>query len=166
MLMTCPQIFASHAIGGVVGNLLTGLFAQARVAAYDGTTSIAGGWLDHHYIQLGYQAADSAAGMSYSFVMTTIILWIMHFIPGMRLRCDETTEILGVDDAEMGEFAYDYVGIEAELGHSNGDAHFSEHVPADGHGAGGGREGRHSLSRQDSRVHKGHHDESVEKVHA
>jgi len=39
----------------------------------------------------------------------------MHFIPGLRLRCDEETEILGVDDAEMGEFAYDYVGIESEL---------------------------------------------------
>jgi len=39
----------------------------------------------------------------------------MHFIPGLRLRCDEDTEILGVDDAEMGEFAYDYVGLESEI---------------------------------------------------
>lgn len=39
----------------------------------------------------------------------------MHFIPGLRLRCDEETEILGVDDAEMGEFAYDYVGLESEI---------------------------------------------------
>ena len=39
----------------------------------------------------------------------------MHYIPFLRLRCDEETEIIGVDDAEMGEFAYDYVGIEAEL---------------------------------------------------
>ena len=48
--------------------------------------------------------------------MTTLILWILHFIPGMRLRCDEETEILGIDDKEMGEYAYDYVGIDAELG--------------------------------------------------
>lgn len=67
------QIFASHAIGGVVGNVLTGLFAQASVAGFDGTTVIAGGWLDHNYIQLGYQLADSTAGMSYSFVMTVCI---------------------------------------------------------------------------------------------
>lgn len=39
----------------------------------------------------------------------------MHYIPFLRLRCDEETEIIGVDDAEMGEFAYDYVGLEAEL---------------------------------------------------
>ena len=39
--------------------------------------------------------------------MTTIILWILHFIPGMRLRCDDETEILGVDDAELGEVNFD-----------------------------------------------------------
>ncbi|KAF8514011.1 ammonium transporter [Hysterangium stoloniferum] len=113
----CLDIFASHAIGGIVGNVLTGLFAQSSVAYFDGITVISGGWLDHHYVQLGYQVADSVAGLSYSFVMTTIILWVMHFIPGLRLRLsNEEAEIIGIDDAEMGEFAYDYVGIDAELG--------------------------------------------------
>jgi Amt family ammonium transporter len=42
----------------------------------------------------------------------------MHFIPGLRLRASEDAEILGIDDAEMGEFAYDYVGLEQEIGHS------------------------------------------------
>lgn len=54
----------------MIGNILTGLFAQSSVASFDGSAPIAGGWLDHHYIQLGYQIADSVAGMSYSFVMT------------------------------------------------------------------------------------------------
>lgn len=39
----------------------------------------------------------------------------MHFIPGLRLRVPEETEIIGIDEVEMGEFAYDYVGIETEL---------------------------------------------------
>jgi ammonium transporter, Amt family len=39
----------------------------------------------------------------------------MHVIPGLRLRANEEAEILGIDDAEMGEFAYDYVGLEAEI---------------------------------------------------
>lgn len=111
------DIFATHGVGGIVGNLLTGLFAQASVAGFDGFTVIPGGWLDHHYIQLAHQLADSVAGLSYSFVVTTIILWVMHFIPGLRLRASEEAEILGIDDAEMGEFAYDYVGIEQEIGH-------------------------------------------------
>lgn len=41
----------------------------------------------------------------------------MHFIPGCSLRLtNEDAEIIGIDDAEMGEFAYDYVGIDTELG--------------------------------------------------
>jgi len=111
----CLDIFASHGIGGIVGNILTGLFAQASVAHFDGFTVIAGGWLDHNYVQLGWQLADSACGFGYSFVMTTAILWIMHYIPGLRLRVDDEAEIVGIDDAEMGEYAYDYVGIESEI---------------------------------------------------
>ncbi|KAJ3573803.1 hypothetical protein NP233_g2198 [Leucocoprinus birnbaumii] len=114
------DIFASHAVGGMVGNVLTALFAQSSVAGADGlaSTPLPGGWLDHHWVQLGYQIADSCAGFGYSFVVTTIILWIMHFIPGLRLRASEEAEILGIDDAEMGEFAYDYVGLEQEIGHT------------------------------------------------
>jgi Amt family ammonium transporter len=99
----------------MVGNLMTGLFAQASVAGFDGITSIPGGWFDHHWVQLGYQIADLCAGFGYSLVMTTIILWIMHFIPGLRLRASEEAEIVGIDDAYLGEFAYDYVGTEPEL---------------------------------------------------
>jgi len=41
----CP---CSHGIGGMVGNVMTGLFAQASVAGFDGITAIPGGWFDHH----------------------------------------------------------------------------------------------------------------------
>ncbi|KAI5994898.1 ammonium transporter AmtB-like domain-containing protein [Pisolithus orientalis] len=141
------DIFASHAIGGVVGNVLTGLFAQASVAGADGVTVIPGGWLDHHWKQLGIQLADSVSGMSYSFVVTTIILWAMHYVPGLRLRCDEETEIIGVDDAEMGEFAYDYVGLDTEIpirGEYNS-------TPT---ATGGSREPPHSQSLQESELEK------------
>ena len=66
----------------------------------------------------------------------------MHFIPGLRLRASEEAEILGIDDAEMGEFAYDYVGI--DLG--NGNSH-EYHDDTHSHGplppTAGGREPRH-----------------------
>ena len=39
----------------------------------------------------------------------------MHYIPILRLRVDERTEREGIDDACMGEYAYDYVGQLAEL---------------------------------------------------
>lgn len=59
--------------------------------------------------------ADLVAGFAYSFVVTSVILWIMHFIPGLRLRASEEAEIVGIDDAYLGEFAYDYVGSDPEL---------------------------------------------------
>ncbi|OCF58665.1 hypothetical protein L486_03155 [Kwoniella mangroviensis CBS 10435] len=55
------------------------------------------------------------SGFAYSLVMTTIICWILHFIPGLRLRASEEAEIVGIDDAYLGEFAYDYVGTDPEL---------------------------------------------------
>ncbi|KAG6874002.1 hypothetical protein C0995_007959 [Termitomyces sp. Mi166 len=109
------DVFAIHGIGGIVGNILTAFFAQASIAGFDGVTVIPGGWIDHHYIQLGYQLADSVAGVAYTFVVTTIILWVMHCIPGLSLRASEEAEILGIDEAEMGEFMYDYVGMEAKM---------------------------------------------------
>jgi len=39
------DIFAVHALAGVVGLFMTGLFAQASVAANDGYAVIDGGWL-------------------------------------------------------------------------------------------------------------------------
>lgn len=45
----------------------------------------------------------------------------MHFIPGLRMRVSEDVEILGIDESDMGEFAYDYVAIEPELRRVNHD---------------------------------------------
>lgn len=45
----------------------------------------------------------------------TVILWIMHFTPFMRLRVDENSELIGIDESQMGEYAYDYVGLDSEV---------------------------------------------------
>ncbi|KAI0136499.1 ammonium permease [Xylariales sp. AK1849] len=117
------DIFAVHAVGGFVGNVCTAFFASRAVAHLDNSQVIAGGWLDHNWIQIGYQLADSFAGGSYSFVGTTLILFILNMIPGLRLRASEDAEILGIDDAEIGEFAYDYVELTREvLNDMEGDA--------------------------------------------
>ncbi|KAI0139466.1 ammonium transporter [Hypoxylon sp. NC0597] len=106
------DIFAVHGIGGIIGNLLTGIFAADYIAALDGFTSIPGGWINHNYIQLAYQIADCCAGFSYSFVLTCIILFLMNLIPGLSLRVSVEKEELGVDDDQLGEFAYDYVELQ------------------------------------------------------
>ncbi|KAK5632869.1 hypothetical protein RRF57_008585 [Xylaria bambusicola] len=106
------DIFAVHAIGGIIGNLLTGIFAADYIAALDGFTVIPGGWINHNYIQLAYQLADSVAGFSYSFVLTCIILFLMNLIPGLSLRVKPEEEDIGIDDIQLGEFAYDYVELQ------------------------------------------------------
>ncbi len=103
------DIFAVHAIGGLTGNILTAFFAADYIAHLDGFSSIPGGWLNRHWVQLGYQLADSVSGFSYSFFGTCIILFVMNLIPGLSLRVSESAEINGIDDAEIGEFAVSFV---------------------------------------------------------
>ena len=43
--------------------------------------------------------------------MTCIILFLMNLIPGLSLRVNSEDEELGLDDAQLGEFAYDYVEL-------------------------------------------------------
>ena len=46
------DIFAIHAVGGLVGDLLTGLFAADYIAHLDGYTHIPGGWLNGHWVSV------------------------------------------------------------------------------------------------------------------
>lgn len=104
------DVFSLHAVGGFVGSCLTGLFAADYVAATDGsvaadpTAAIDGGWLNHHYKQLGYQLAACTSILLWSFTMTSIILYTMNYIPFLKLRLSEEEEDLGTDAAQIGEF--------------------------------------------------------------
>lgn len=101
------DIFAAHAIGGITGNILTALFADGRVASFDGSDPSDGsGWINHHYVQLGYQLADSVSGFGWSFVLTLILLFLIDNIPYCHFRVDEKDELIGTDIAQVGEEAY------------------------------------------------------------
>jgi len=78
------QIFASHAVGGIVGNLLTAIFAQKSVAGIDGSAPIPGGFLDKHFVQMAWHLADSAAGFAWSFAMTVRLI-LPSFTPAAIL---------------------------------------------------------------------------------
>ena len=126
------DIFAEHAVGGMAGNILTAFFAADYIAHLDGFTEIPGGWLNHNYIQLGYQLADCVSGFSYSFVMTCVILFLMNLVPGLSLRVTAEEEELGIDDCQLGEFAYDYVELaRTPSEHINGE--FVTSTPASVH---------------------------------
>ncbi|MCP8718083.1 MAG: ammonium transporter [Asgard group archaeon] len=99
------DVWALHGIGGFVGNFMTGLFAADYVAMIDGT-EIDGGWMNHHWKQLGYQLAGSVSVAAWSFVVTSIILLAMDRVPFLRIRLHEDEEALGTDLAQIGEYAY------------------------------------------------------------
>jgi Amt family ammonium transporter len=81
---------------------------------------IPGGWINHNYIQLGYQLADSVSGFAYSFFGTCLILFILNLIPGLSLRAPEEDEIMGIDDAEIGEFAVSFCFLHLHITHLTG----------------------------------------------
>lgn len=113
------DIFAVHALGGLTGDLLTGIFAADYIAHLDGFTEIPGGWINGNWKQVAIQLGDGASGMAFSFVVSYSILICMsflgRFIPVLRLRVDRDEEELGIDDVEIGEYAYDYVELTREV---------------------------------------------------
>ncbi|KAJ1924976.1 hypothetical protein IWQ60_004866 [Tieghemiomyces parasiticus] len=103
------DVFAVHGVGGLIGTLLTGAFADKHIAALDGTTVIAGGWINGHWKQMLIQLWACGVGAAWSFVVTYLILVIMDRIPYLKLRMDPEQEKLGSDVAEMGEYGYEYI---------------------------------------------------------
>lgn len=96
------DLFAEHALGGVIGLLANGLFASHSVIALDGVnTSVNGGWVDQNYKQLYIQFAYVCATCAYTFVVTAIIAKAVDLIPGLHLKTTPEGESLGLDEVEV-----------------------------------------------------------------
>jgi len=91
--------FGVHGIGGIVGALLTGVFAAKSLGGAgfgDGIESIAG--------QVTVQAIGVGATLIYTAIVTFIILMLLKLTIGLRVSEDAETE--GLDTAEHDERAY------------------------------------------------------------
>lgn len=96
------DLYAEHAIGGVIGLIFNALFADSHLIALDGVnTSVPGGWIEHNYKQLYIQVAYVFATCGYSFVVTAIIDKGIDLIPGLALRAAPEMESIGMDDAQV-----------------------------------------------------------------
>lgn len=78
-------------------------------------TEIVGGWLDHNWKQLYIQFAYVCATVAYTFVVTAALAYAINKIPGLALRAPREDEALGMDDAQIGEFANDYVEVRRDF---------------------------------------------------
>lgn len=102
------DVFGVHGVGGIVGNLLTGIFASKSIAALGGVT-IEGGWIDGHFIQMAYQLVGTVASLAWSFVCTYIIVFAIDRVPNLNWRLSVDDELVGTDKSQMGACAYDYI---------------------------------------------------------
>jgi len=107
------DVFAEHGIAGMVGLIFNALFAADYIIGLDGVNTglINGGWLNHNYKQLYIQVAYIVACTAYAFTVSALLAFIINKIPGLHLRASEEAELLGMDDDQLGEFAYDYVEV-------------------------------------------------------
>src|SRR6476659_7743121 len=89
--------FGIHAIGGIVGALLTGVFA---VEQYGGTAGV----LEGNVGQLLNQSIGIAVVFVYDAVVSLIILFVVKMVVGLRVT--ENTEREGLDLALHGEVVH------------------------------------------------------------
>lgn len=100
------DVFAIHGMGGLLGSILTGVFARKAIAGLDPDLVIPGGWLDGNWIQVPLQLADASAAALWSALGTFLILKIMNYIPGLAIRATYDSEHIGMDLSELGSSAY------------------------------------------------------------
>jgi Amt family ammonium transporter len=106
------DVVAAHGLGGTVGALLTGVFAQKAL------NGVADGLLFGNPSQLGIQALAVSASLLYSGVMTVVLLKAIGAV--MPLRADADEEATGLDLTQHGEEAYVHAeGSTALSGHGS-----------------------------------------------
>lgn len=94
--------FGVHGIGGIVGSILTGVFATQFISGEGGVKGALYG--DWH--QLGVQVLATVISIVFSAVMTYILFKITDRLVGIRV--DKRVEEEGLDIYEHGESAYNH----------------------------------------------------------
>jgi Amt family ammonium transporter len=81
------DVFGVHGVGGIVGSLLTGVFASKAIGGVEGSVLT--------------QLIGAGAVMLYSLAMTALLLWITSLC--VSLRVSEADEIDGLDITQHAE---------------------------------------------------------------
>lgn len=92
--------FGVHGIGGIVGSILTGVFATRAITGPEGVQ----GALYGDWNQLWIQVVATGASVVYSAVLTFILFFIVNKTIGLRVSKDD--ESTGLDISQHGEIAY------------------------------------------------------------
>ncbi len=93
------DVFPVHCVGGILGTLLTGIFASNALGIFSGQQDIV------IADQLGIQAIGVLATVSYTIVATFVLLKIVDWVVGIRVEEDQ--EVEGLDLVLHNERGYD-----------------------------------------------------------
>jgi Amt family ammonium transporter len=98
------DVVGVHMVGGIVGALLTGVFATVAInpAGADGAAY-------GNIAQIGRQAVAIGATLGYSFVVTLVILKVADLLVGIRVGEEE--ELTGLDLSQHSETGYTFIEV-------------------------------------------------------
>jgi Amt family ammonium transporter len=94
------DVFPVHGVGGILGTLLTAVFASNALGVFAGQQDIAIG------SQLGVQALGVVATLVYTAVVTFVLLKVVDVLVGNRVA--EEDEVEGLDITQHNERGYDF----------------------------------------------------------
>ena len=106
--------FATHCVGGFLGTIATGLFAQKAMAANGGIEVDGGVVFDGNVRQLGIQVLEATIGFCWSLVGSFIIIAVIDTVPGLEVLAEDKEVNAGMDASQMDESLYEaqWVGEE------------------------------------------------------
>ena len=91
------DVWACHGVGGLLGTILTGVFAMAAVNGVSGL-------IEGNVRQFGVQVFAGFGTAAFAFGVTWLILKIMNYFSPVRVP--EVVEVKGLDEGQFGEQAY------------------------------------------------------------
>lgn len=91
------DVFGVHAVGGIVGAILTGVFATAAITGADAPL----GAIDGNWAQIGIQVKGIVATILYCGLATFVLLMVTKIFFGLRITPQE--EVEGLDISLHGE---------------------------------------------------------------
>jgi len=102
----CLGVFHTHAVAGVTGGFLVGIFSTAQGDAAFGITN-PGGAINGNGKQVWLQIVGALFIIGWNMVWTTLIMLFIKHVLRIPLRMTEEQLIIG-DDAIHGEVAYSF----------------------------------------------------------
>lgn len=93
------DVFPVHGVGGILGTLLTGVFASNALGVFSGKLEL------DIVSQVGIQGVGVAVTLVYTAVVTGVILWVTNALVGNRVS--DENELEGLDLVSHNEQGYD-----------------------------------------------------------